>query len=81
MMEYIVERGIYGGTWNIWWRVEYIWWNICGIHGGTWNMRGRDVGYTLERGICGLYVEDAVERLGGRGWLAVRPGMATSTLK
>ena len=52
-----------------------------GIYGGTWNIRGLDVGYTLERGICGLYVEYAVERLGGRGWLAVRPGMATSTVK
>ena len=73
-VEYTVERGIYGGGWNIRW-------NIRGIHGGTWNIRGLDVGYTLERGICGLYVEYAVERLGGRGWLAVRPGMATSTVK
>ena len=73
-MEYTVERGIYGGGWNIRW-------NIGGIHDGTWNIRGLDVGYTLERGICGLYVEYAVERLGGRGWLAVRPGMATSIVK
>ena len=49
MVEYTVERGIYGG-----------------IYGGTWNIRGLDVGYTLERGICGLYVEYGVERLGGR---------------
>ena len=49
-MEYTVEREIYGGGWNIRW-------NIGGIQDGTWNIIGIDVGYKLERGICGLYVE------------------------
>ena len=90
-VEYTAERGIYGGiyggTWNIRWRVEYkveyTWntrWNVeytwtrRGIYVGAWNM-------WIIRVICGLYVEYAVERLGGRGWLAVRPRMATSILK
>ena len=56
-------------------------WNIRVMHGETSNIRGLDVGCALERRICGLYLEYAVERLGGRGWLAVRQGMPTSIVK